>query len=356
MDSLQINAAITHALGTDLSLSDLESVRLMLNGHSVIDWNRANFYSFEEVDRFFLLHKFDLNDPIDKKRIDYIYLQSVAYLEEHLKLRFPPELKRPDDVRTVFVLASRSKGFERNQILACVILKLMHVIHHMEAAALRYSLPISEEALLELAARNIEEGAELMRSSGFPLVSFYGSRKSRNSLITKLIAKRENIAATVFDKLRFRVITKRKEDVFAAFVWLSRYLFPYNYVIPGQSHNNLMSFGEMVSDSRYQDLNTRLQSNGIEVISDLVSDENGFSGASYRNINVIVDFPIRVEHLMNLQGSSLLGRVVFVMVEFQIVDEQTALQNEEGENAHSLYKKRQLTQVKSRLRKGGREG
>ena len=354
MDPLQINAAITQALGPELSLSDLEAVRLMLRGHSVIDWNRANFRNHAEVDRFFRLHCFELRDPIDQKRLRYIYQQSVAYLEEHLQLRFPQHLKQPKDIRDVFLAASQSKGFQRNQILACVILKLMHVIHHMEAAELRYSLPISEEALLEHAERSIKRGAERMKESGFPLVSFYGSRKARSSLITKLIAKRENIAATIFDKLRFRLITKRKEDVFAAFVWLSRELFPFNYVIPGQSHNNLMSFREMLADSRYSNIVPHLQSNGIEDQDDIHTEDNGFSGASYRNINIIVDYPIRVEHLMGLQGSSLLGRIVFVMVEFQIVDEQTALQNEEGENAHQLYKARQLNQVKRRLRKGGR--
>ena len=354
MDSLQINAAITQALGSELSLSDLEAVRLMLRGHSVIDWSRASFRCHEEVDRFFRLHCFDLRDPIDQKRIRYLYQQSVAYLEEHLQLRFPKLLKQPSDIRDVFLIASQSDGFQRNQILSCVILKLMHVIHHMEAAELRYSLPISEESLLEHAERSIKHGADRMKQSGFPLVSFYGSRKARSSLITKLIAKRENIAATIFDKLRFRLITKRKEDVFAAFVWLSRELFPFNYVIPGQSHNNLMSFREMMSDQRYSDLFQKLTSNGIEEPAPLAAEDNGFSGASYRNINVIVDYPIRVEHLMGLQGSSLLGRIVFVMVEFQIVDEMTALQNEEGENAHSLYKERQLKQVRHRLRKGSR--
>jgi len=43
-----------------------------------------------------------------------------------------------------------------------------------------------------------------------------------------------------------------------------------------------------------------------------------------------------------------------VMVEFQIVDHETALANESGDSAHSLYKKRQLDQVKRRLRKGGK--
>jgi uncharacterized protein (TIGR04552 family) len=42
------------------------------------------------------------------------------------------------------------------------------------------------------------------------------------------------------------------------------------------------------------------------------------------------------------------------MVEFQIVDRETARLNEEGENAHALYKQRQHNIVQSRLRKGTR--
>ena len=47
-----------------------------------------------------------------------------------------------------------------------------------------------------------------------------------------------------------------------------------------------------------------------------------------------------------------LGKVVFVMVEFQAVDRITARNNEQGENAHLHYKNRQFEEVKSRLRMG----
>ena len=49
------------------------------------------------------------------------------------------------------------------------------------------------------------------------------------------------------------------------------------------------------------------------------------------------------------------GSTVFLMVEFQLVDERTARLNEEGENAHSLYKQRQFEEVARRLKRG-REG
>jgi uncharacterized protein (TIGR04552 family) len=42
------------------------------------------------------------------------------------------------------------------------------------------------------------------------------------------------------------------------------------------------------------------------------------------------------------------------MVEFQVIDAKTAKENEDGENAHHLYKKRQRRIVESRLLRGSR--
>jgi uncharacterized protein (TIGR04552 family) len=41
-------------------------------------------------------------------------------------------------------------------------------------------------------------------------------------------------------------------------------------------------------------------------------------------------------------------------VEFQVLDQATARSNEEGENAHELYKERQRAIVDKRLKRGGR--
>ena len=276
--------------------------------------------------------------------------------EEHLGLHFPPDLQKPADVRQIFVQASHIGGFRRQQILACVILKLMHVINHMEAAELRHQTALSEADLMDLAEREIKSAAQRMRARGFPLVAFYGSRKARNSIITKLLAKRENIAATIFDKLRFRIVTEDVHHILPAISWLTREVFPFNYVIPGQSHNNLVRFRDMVRHPRYAEIGP-VPSNGIELNEeiDLNPEDNPFSGNSYRVINFIVDFPVRIDHLVNIRYGALLGRTVFVMVEFQIVDRETARLNEEGENAHALYKQRQHSIVQSRLRKGTRK-
>lgn len=358
-DRLDLHAAlldppVLDALGgRPIDLADLDVIRLILRGNSVIDWHRAHFPDRAAVDRFFALHLVDMADPEDVRRVSYVHRQAVNYLHEHLGLGFPEDLAHPADVRDVFVAASWTGGFRRKQILACVILKLMHVIHHMEAAELRFQTPLSEADVLDLAERRIRLAAERMRESGFPLVAFYGSRKTRNSVITKLLAKKENTAVTIFDKLRFRIVTRDRAHVVPALAWLTRHLFPFNFVIPGQSHNSLLHLGELLSQPPFDALREGLQSL-TDDDADLSPEDNPFSGGSYRMINFIVDFPVRVDHLVPMRHGALLGRTVLALVEFQVVDEATAEANEQGENAHDRYKERQRAIVERRLKRGRR--
>lgn len=355
---LDIDASLASALGgRPLDLGDMDSVRLILAGNSVIDWNRAHFQTLGDVDRFLAMHLLDLEDPEDNRRLRFVHAEAVNYLEEHLGLTFPQDLREPEDIREVFRHASKTGGFRRRQILACVILKLMHVINHMEAAELRFQTPLGQADVLDLAERRIVESADRMRAEGFPLVAFYGSRKTRNSVITKLIAKKENTAATIFDKLRFRLVTEEQRHVLPAIAWLTRNLFPFNYVIPGQSHNNLVDLGELLRAAPYAAMAQGLQLPGPDLPGrDNYPNpaENPFSGPGYRMVNFIVDFPVRVDHLVNIRYGAMLGRTVFAMVEFQVLDRETARCNEEGENAHRLYKERQRAIVEQRLKKGAR--
>ena len=355
-DALTVDTSLVSLLRSgNVSISDLEAIRLILRGDSVIDWHRLDFQSPDEVDRFLALHLLDPSDPLDRERLRFLFMEAVNYLEEHLGLNFPADLRDPEDVREIFLLASQRGGFRRRQILACVILKLMQVINHMEVADLRFQTTVSEARLIELAERRIITCAEQMRQAGFPLVAFFGSRKTRSSVITKLIAKKETIATTIFDKLRFRLITEQPSDVMPSLCWLVRNVFPFNHVIPGQSHNNLVTLQGMVE--AYPNL-VQMLANLQKVPSardELHPEPNPFSGTTYRMINFIVDFPVRIDQYlvdMDPRRQFLLGRTVLVLVEFQILDQYTARRNEEGENAHHLYKKRQRRIVSARLKRG----
>ena len=336
-----------------LDLGELEAVRLVLRGNSVVDWNRIHLHTHAEVDEFLRLHLLEPGDPEDEARLRHVHHEAVTYLQEHLGLHFPDALAHPQDVRDVFLAASQTGGFRRNQILACVILKLMHVVNHMEAAELRIYTPLSEAELMTMAEARVVEAISHLRRQGFPLVDFYGSRKERHSIMTKLLVKREATAATVFDKLRFRIITEKPDHIWACIAWMHKHLVPINSVIPGQSHNNLLRVDQWLRSPDNAPYASQLQGWTLEE-DDFNPEENPFSGASYRMVNFIVDFPVRVDGAVDAKHQAEFGKSVFVTIEFQLMDAQTSLTNEQGENAHELYKERQRAIVAARLRKGAR--
>ncbi len=334
----------------DICLSDLEAVRLILSGNSVIDWNRASFRSLEEVDRFLTVLHLDWESSVDQERIRSMFLSAMHYLEDHLNLPCSSEIKEIEDIRQIFIWASDLNVTSERQTIACTVLKLMHVLQHMDAAALRHRAPLAEERLLAFAEQQILGVKSAWFAADIGVVEFYGSRKTRESTISKLLAKKEDVASTIFDKLRFRIITKEADDVLPLLIWLHRNAFPYNFVIPGQSHNNLVSFRKMAEQVPFDSI----PDNGIRG-EESSENLNMFSSASYKSINFIVDVPVCIDQLVDVSTDSTLGRVVFVMAEFQIVDESTGQMNEQGDNAHALYKDRQLEKVKERLQFGIRK-
>lgn len=356
-DILEIDDAVSAIVLPHVDLRDVESVRLLLSGTSVIDWQRLAFRDLDDVDQFLATQLLDPSDPEDAERLRYVFNEAVSYLEEQLHLKFPGELRNPTDVRNVFVWASQQGGFRRTQILSCVVLKLMHIIHHVEAADLRFRTPLSEEQLIAIAHRRILGQVRGLQEKGLSLSAFYGSRKSRSSLITKLIAKREAVAATVFDKLRFRVVVPHRRDLVPTLAVFTRELFPFNYVIPGQSHNNLLDLDrlgvDLSGEARAVAQREVAEPEPAESADSDQADgpKNEFSGASYRAINWIADYPVRLENITS-RFSFELGRVVYVNAEFQLIDEETVRDNEQGENAHILYKARQYRRVAARLKRG----
>ena len=107
---------------SSLTLHDLEAVRLILQGQSVVDWHKLNLSTVEEVDAHLRLQHLDPDDPADVERLRFLFNQAINYLEEHHDIRFPKELRDPKDVRDVFIAASTWTGrFRRTQSLACLL-------------------------------------------------------------------------------------------------------------------------------------------------------------------------------------------------------------------------------------------
>ncbi len=334
----------------DFSRADLEAIRLILRGDSIIDWRRLDFSGPEPVAEFLRAQELRPEDAADRARMEHVKSESIAYLRRQFDYPIP----RPVERATVPELLLLASGHGHRAMCACTILKCMHIIHHLDGRELLFLLPMSDQEVFHIVEEKVYRVIGGMLAGNFPIIEFVGGRKNKDSLITKLMSKQETIAAQIFDKLRFRVVTRTREDIFPILQYLTRRLFPFNYVVPGQSINSVFSFRSYVEKTPLARLLGELQPHGAD--DDFTPSDNQFSAEEYRIIHFVVDMPVRLPRRILDRappGAAPLGNVIFVICEFQIVDRDTEAHNELGEASHAKYKERQKKAVMRRLQLGG---
>ncbi len=344
---------------------ELEEIRLVLRGGSVIDWKRLNFRDRAEADAFLRLCLFEPERPADEAKLRQILEEAVAFLRSVFRYRVADVVARPPEIHDLLLMASDQGPHRRYRRIACIVLKVMHTIFHTEARETLFNAPISDTDVVRLVDVRVADCAERMRREGLPVVSFTGNVKTRESVITKLLAKRETLAAQLFDKVRYRVVTDRYEHILPVLHYLTQHLFPFAFVVPGQTQNTLFSFKRLVERTPalrglIQELqfDLELEDRELQEMRRRPGAVNEFSGRTYRVLNFVADVPVRLDdHLCRLDGKRTAeGRIgpqiVFQPVEFQLLDRATAIKNEEGENSHDRYKRRQRMRVLRRLSRG----
>src|SRR5688500_15625219 len=73
----------------DLTLHDLEALRLILRGTSVIDWHRLNFASDESIARFVRTYELDLHSDDDQRFIEHVKRESISFLRRNFAFAIP---------------------------------------------------------------------------------------------------------------------------------------------------------------------------------------------------------------------------------------------------------------------------
>jgi uncharacterized protein (TIGR04552 family) len=276
--------------------------------------------------------------------------QAIAYLRRNFEFPVPKPIVEADVAELLLIASGRG----HRQLCACTILKVIHVIHHLEARELLSMLPISDQDVFHLVEQKVYRVIGGMLARGLPILEFVGGRKNKDSLYSKLLSKRETHAAQIYDKLRFRIVVRSAEDIFPVLGYLTRHLFPFNYVVPGESTNTMFEL------SSYLRSQPRLVSvaPGMQALADAVEDganDNVFSAPSYRVVHFVVDMPVRLPADMLEDAPPAawaLGHVVFAQAEFQVVDRETEQKNELGDASHDAYKARQKEAVVRRIKVG----
>ena len=342
-------------------LADLEALRLVLRGGSTVDWYRPNFRTHEQINSFLRVNGYDTNVALDEERLRHLIQRSTEYLEATFGVSFPAVIREPESVQELFLLSSTLDS--PHQKLACMTLKAMPVITHLEGRELGHRIAVSDRELFRMAEERVSSCVTAMRRAGIGVDQYQASRKAQSSLITKLLSKRRTIAAQIYDKVRFRIITRTRGDIVPALLHLTRHLLPFNYVVPEETRNDIINFRTLVEAA--PDLRSRIDrlqfDLGLEERLDPALVEtpgtpfNPATSEAYRVINFVIDLPVRVDDLLAELGApptAQTGFIAFVLVEFQVFDKATYQTNEEGPASHARYKNRQKEMVLRRLVQG----
>ncbi len=320
----------------------------------MIDWHRLHFGDTEDVRRFLANHELSLETAGDRAYLERVRDEAIEYLRRNFSFAIPKPLERASVDQLLLMAAGKAESNHR-QLCACTILKTVHIIHHMSGRELLFRLPVSDHDLFHLVEEKVYRMVGTMLSAGFPITEFIGGRKNLDSTYTKLLSKQEATASALYDKLRFRIVTRTREDVLPILSYLTQRVLPFNYVVPQQSTNTLLNFRDFCMEHPHlRDMVPQFQGDMEDMLS---PGDNRFSAPSYRVIHFVADIPVRVpEHVMELAptGCEGLGPIVFMLCEFQLLDADSDAANETGDASHEAYKQRQKAAVFARLRMGVR--
>jgi uncharacterized protein (TIGR04552 family) len=337
-----------------MGLKELERIRLILRGGSVIEWRQLHFTTWDEVDRFLRLLQIDPTQKHDELWVRTVLAEAVEYLRKTFDYKVTDAVANPNMIHDLFLYASGQVDKKYRKI-ACIVLKVMHVIQHIEARDLLFRTAVSEIGMSKLVTERVLAAMAEGKAKGLPIVDFSNSMKSKESTITKLIAKKDSTAAAIYDRTRFRVIVKEREDIVPTLYFLTQRLLPFNFVVPTQTDNSLIRFKDLVG----QHPNFKRFAHKLHLDLDYEEREgrigNSFSGSTYRVLNFVADVPIRLDAYLpapDVDDRDRKGRIALATCEFQLADEKTAHDNESGENSHERYKARQKEVVLKRLSRG----
>lgn len=375
-----------------------DTLRLFLEGFSPIDLPGLGITSREEAEQFIAAYGYDLTEPKEMEEAVLIHREAISFIEQFLcpsleedsdDLMIPGDVYEPRQLSDLLLLSS-NKDEAVLSAWACAVLRVMHTISHANLAARTpYFREVQEQILgpfQEHIFPNPEHPESLGRGpSSVPLkAAFFKRRKSRESLILKLLHKPDNVASEVYDRIGIKLVTPTKLDALLALKYLRKQsLVSLPLITPGRSRNTLVDLehfreayesltaGSPTIDEESADVEFFRQlayrpSKEAELLEQRMA-ANPHSSPEFRSIQFTCRKLVKVTHpavtvinqLRRQTGDEQLGEEVerhypkqlrFTFpFEIQITDWENYLVSREGESSHVSYKRRQLSAARRRI-------
>lgn len=347
----------------------------LIGGRAVVETPRLSLKSKEEAYAYLKSYGYDMDVESDREKLWAIHSRAIIYIRTQLLKdgeAVPEEVSDPKqlgDIANLLLIASmRDSSDESLHKWSCALLRVMHVISQLHNDLFNYfSLEIQEEifrSYRQFVQKDSVSGIRLMGTAegdAIPLQKFdIKPFKDSDSAITKLLAKPDEVAFGLLDKIGVRFVTHNMFDVFRVmrFLVLNHVVSPAN-VIPNQSNNTLYpvnlfldvmeglpKIAEMDPLEIDRLLNERLQLDNTK--AKFLEKHNMFTSRDYRFIKFITRQLVRVTHPDTGKSFSF-----FYPYEVQILDYDHYLRSLSGPASHDEYKARQKARARERVLQNG---
>ena len=399
-------------MGDDLYLKkynfDWDMLDVVINGKSAFDASRFLGQVNNEQNSMKFLEGYGVqkDDPIKKAELFGNFQEALQFIKRYflkegnkesgLDISIPNNILMISDVQQLIdIIHDKSGDYDQaTKNWAEVVAKVVHTILHVDKDLRSNYFKIIQTQIFDkfyrFMNRNSDNELFLGLSGEFeiPLVEFdTKSKKTRDSVILKLLHKAENVAEELFDRVGVRFVTKTKLDCLkvANFLIVNNVILPQN-IKPSRSNNTifdldkfketlpgLMDFARKnnLNEARFADALER----ELEIEKTQIESGNVHSSNAYRSVQLTCRQLIRYEDpfvveyrklknyitsnhredeifdMMNKIDSSNLTRDVefFYPYEVQIMDKESHDNNLKGDASHSEYKKSQIISARDRL-------
>lgn len=389
---------------------DWEILDVVVGGKSALD--TKNFLgpmsTIEQVNQFLKGYGLDPSDHVAQAELFGNFQEALQFVKRYflkegnpdgLDLKIPNSLHMIGDISQLFLMASDDNVAKReDKLWAEVVLKVMHTIMHADKDLRSNYFNVVQTQIFDRFYKYIFRNEDKKLYLGVkgtddvvPLVDFETkSKKTRDSIIIKLLHKAENVAEELFDRVGVRFITHTRFDTLR----LIRFLLEKNIVIP---HNNKPSraINTMIDLQKFKEAHQRVLKMALknnlsedrfvaalerEVLDchkqPAFSEHNKFTSKAYQSIQFtcrqLIEYknPFlqefnelrRVAKTSNPEENDLARRVLnmdislvardirfFYPYEIQVVDQEAFRENSQGDASHQEYKRLQVKSAMKRI-------
>jgi len=381
---------------------------VLIGGKSSIDLTELRIKSHDEAEAFLRAYGYDATNPVELRQITAAKEEALAFIEQQLLnpkewqrgIKPPDEIINCEDPCLLLLWASNCDPSDRwRSHWACALLRVMHTIAHLEGVHRTIDMQAARAQIFSRFQEYLKQDDDGKLWFGSPNARCelaaveWKEVKSRNSIILKLLHKRDNVAETIYDYVGIRFITKNLSDVMLAVKLLHEHnIIVYPNAYPSRARNNLIdaqSFQTEIDGLRQKLLAGNLSAEAfrdaltqmsIEAPVVAATTSNPHSSTSYRAIQMtgrqLIKIPsAKLEWLFKLsQGqpsgepklTSLITTVrdmvkhlptakdhrydsAFFPFEVQILDLAAHQQAQSGDANHDRYKSSQVRAARKRV-------